>query len=112
VHSRPKGSTNEVKHNTQRELVDAKNYCDMAFLHLKYKKGAGQQNVKRGMYYKSILPAAIIFDGPISSLKEGTFKTRIKEGRIMKYDHRGPMFPMAGVEAHLLKCLLLGGAMR
>jgi hypothetical protein len=32
---RPKGSTNEFKHHTQRELVNAKNYCAMAFLHLK-----------------------------------------------------------------------------
>jgi hypothetical protein len=36
----PKGSTNEVKHRAQRELVDAKNYCAMAFLHLQKRRWA------------------------------------------------------------------------
>jgi hypothetical protein len=32
---RPKGSTKEVKHHAQREIVDANNYCAIDFLHLK-----------------------------------------------------------------------------
>jgi hypothetical protein len=104
-------STNEVKHHTRRELVDASNYCAMSFLHLN-KRGAGKQNVKRGMYNTIVLQASIRFDIPINSLKKDTFKTRIKEGRQKKCAHRGTLSPVTGVEAHLLKCLLLQGTMR
>jgi hypothetical protein len=50
---------------------------------------------------------------PIGCLnKKGTFKTRLKEGRkTMVFAHSGPMSPMTGVEAHLIKCLLLHGTL-
>jgi hypothetical protein len=104
---RPKGNTSLVKNGKHHEIVDAKNFCAVVFLKLKKSKENGQTMVRSGLYDRIIKHASEKFDVPIGCLKKTTFKTRVKEGRKKMCAHRGPLSPMYGVEAHLLKCLLL-----
>jgi hypothetical protein len=92
--------------------VDTKNYCAEAFVLLKQNKGVGRKKIKCGLYQQVIKRASARFDVPVSNLKVETTRTRTKPGRKFKYLKPGPLSSMAGVEAHLLKCVLLRGEMR
>jgi hypothetical protein len=110
---RPKGTSKKSKADRSEALTDAKNWCAMQYEKSK-RHHVTIENKKRalkGVLYVLMQNASIHVDAPLAELNRATIKWHTKINCKLMCTHRGPLTLMHGVEAHIIKVVLLRGAM-
>jgi hypothetical protein len=111
---RPKGISNEAKEITTEALIDAKNWCAVEYEKARRRRIAidNKKRAKKGFAEALTIEASYKFYVPLYLLNRNTIKARTIKTKHLMCTHPDPLSPMQKVGAHVLKVILIRGAMR